>query len=134
MHVTIKKYLVVIFGMGGVLLPDIGWCEMHPARALSQINGTESIKVEVTESEDTITLEYAVPGADFTSLEEQFPCPKGICTTTRIMVGNAEYFSEEGKPVTPKIPSIIIIPVGKEIDCIRLTRASEYDNEENFFF
>lgn len=133
MQNKIKKYLILICAMGGIVLHGIGLSETHEARALPTTRGTESVQVQVISSENTITLDYSVPEATLTSLDEESPCPKGTCTKTRVRAGNASQKDREGEPVIPVIPSRIIIPAGKAIDNITITRSGEFEHEGEYF-
>lgn len=133
MKEKLKKYLILVCAMGGIVLHGIGWSETREARALPPISGTESVRVQVISSENTITLDYSVPVATLTSLDEESPCPKGTCTKTRVKAGNANQRRREGEPVIPVIPSIIIIPAGKAIDNITVIRSGEFEHEGEYF-
>lgn len=101
MQNNIKEYLILLCILGGLALPEIGWCAMQDARALPPITGAESVQVQVTSTDNTITLDYSVPRATITSLGEQSPCPQGTCTKKRVITGNARQWEREGQPVVP---------------------------------
>ena len=133
MQKKIKKYLILLCILGGLALPEIGWTATHAARALPPISGAESVQVQVTSTDNTITMDYSVPRATISSLGEQSPCPQGTCTKERIITGNARQWEREGQPVVPVIPSTIMLPAGKIIGNIEVTRSGEIDYSNEHF-
>lgn len=117
-----KKFLILIYTLVGFVLPYVVNGEMRPANAHRPIEGVDTVKVEVTSSENMISLNYQVPTANITILEEGFRCVDNVCYKTRVRVGNASIYKDVGKAIIPKITAIIIIPPDKKIETIDVER------------
>ena len=133
MYEKIKKHLIFIFTLSVIGLYSYGWSTMHEAKVLPVKAGTESVRVQVYSTDDTIKLDYLVPRAILTSLDEQGPCPKGSCTKIQVSAGNAITVSKEGIPLLPMIPIKILLPAGKAIDNITVNRSGEYEHSGEYF-
>lgn len=117
------RYLTLLFFLGVVMVPEVGLCATQNAQALPLTGNAPAIKVQITNAENTITLNYTVPEVSLVSLNEQGTFPKGTYHKTRVIAGNAEKMAREGEPVLPMVPSIVAIPAGKAIGSIQVARS-----------
>ncbi len=93
----------------------------RPARALPRKKGVEPVMVRTRAPKaETIVLEYAIPKPRTKALQTQ----SGRNAPKRLLLGNAPNTARQGEPLLPVIPSRVIIPKGRVIDRIEVSRGS----------
>ncbi len=86
-----------------------------PVRSLLHNDG-EPVQVRVVEQrDDLVTLEYTVPAPRFRTVGYQ---TRNGRTAQRIELGNAELFSEPGKPEISYVPARVILPRGRMVSSV----------------
>lgn len=127
------RYVTILYFLGVIMVPELGLCATQNAQALPLTANAPAIKVQVTNAENIITLNYTVPEVSLVSLNEQGTFPNGTYSKTRVNAGNAEKMIREGEPVLPMVPSIVAIPAGKTIGSVQVARSGKVYYGDTYF-